>query len=124
MENAGFKKWGAAVVLLLPLLLAPIIIPELIPSELPVAKIALHKSPRAVPAIRFQNASGETRTLADFKGRVVLLNLWATWCPPCKEEMPSLDRLMSMLPEKDIYILPLSVDVSGLSRVRYFYSNQ
>ena len=48
----------------------------------------------SLPEASFQNGKGEAVTLTAFKGRVVLLNLWATWCLPCREEMPSLDRLL------------------------------
>lgn len=52
---------------------------------------------RRLPEIRFQDGSGKPRALADFRGRVVLLNLWATWCVPCRKEIPSLDRLQVRL---------------------------
>ncbi|QRJ65628.1 TlpA family protein disulfide reductase [Azospira restricta] len=52
---------------------------------------------RPLPEIRFQDGSGKPRAMADFRGRVVLLNLWATWCVPCRKENPSLDRLQARL---------------------------
>jgi len=60
-------------------------------------------------------------TLADFEGRVVLLNIWATWCPPCREEMPTLDALQARLGGSDFHVLPLSIDRAGLEPVRRFY---
>ncbi|QEW23688.1 Cytochrome c biogenesis protein TlpA (plasmid) [Marinibacterium anthonyi] len=60
-------------------------------------------------------------TLADFEGRVVLLNIWATWCPPCREEMPTLDALQARLGGPDFHVLPLSIDRAGLEPVRRFY---
>jgi thiol-disulfide isomerase/thioredoxin len=57
----------------------------------------MHDAPKAVSAISFRDGGGQTRTLADFKGKVVLLNLWATWCVPCREEMPALDRLQAAM---------------------------
>src|SRR6185312_16657232 len=59
------------------------------------ARPALAES-ESVSEAEFRNASGEHLTLADFRGRVVLLNLWATWCGPCRAEMPALDRLQAM----------------------------
>lgn len=54
--------------------------------------------------------SGEQRTLADFKGKVVLVNFWATWCPPCRAEMPTLDALEKELAAKGLVVIALSVD--------------
>ena len=55
------------------------------------------KELKTVPAVRFMDASGRVMTLEDFRGRVVVLNLWATWCTPCVAEMPMLDRLQQQL---------------------------
>ena len=55
--------------------------------------MTLFDPPREAPGEPFDSAGGEALTLADFRGQVVLLNFWATWCTPCVEEMPSLDRL-------------------------------
>ncbi len=67
-------------------------------------------TPRELPLISFQDATGQTVTLADFQGRVILLNLWATWCPPCREEMPSLDRLNAKLGSPSFEVVALSID--------------
>jgi thiol-disulfide isomerase/thioredoxin len=56
-------------------------------------KLVLHDVPRPAPDAAFEAEGGGTLTLADFRGRVVLLNFWATWCAPCREEMPALDAL-------------------------------
>ncbi len=58
----------------------------------------MHDGPKAVAAISFRDEGGQVRTLADFKGKIVLLNLWATWCVPCREEMPALDRVAASRP--------------------------
>lgn len=73
-----------------------------------------------LPDIRFQDAGGNTRSLADFRGRVVLLNLWATWCVPCRKEMPSLDRLQAQLGGPAFEVVALSIDKSPQA-VREFY---
>lgn len=67
------------------------------------------------------DGDGRNLTLADFEGRVVLLNIWATWCPPCREEMPTLDALQARLGGSDFHVLPLSIDRTGLEPVRRFY---
>lgn len=68
------------------------------------------RTPRELPAFSFQNEAGKTISLADFRGRVVLLNIWATWCPPCREEMPSLDRLNAKRGGPTFEVVALSID--------------
>ena len=66
--------------------------------------------------------AGTTRKLSDFAGRVILLNIWATWCPPCREEMPALDRLEAHLGGRGFMVLPLNIDEAGIERGRSFYN--
>ena len=58
---------------------------------------------------------------ADFRGRVVLLNIWATWCAPCRTEMPTLDRLQAKLGGRDFAVVPLSIDHRGRDAIARFY---
>jgi thiol-disulfide isomerase/thioredoxin len=83
--------------------------------------ISLFEQPRPVPDIRFQDDEGRALTLADFRGRVVLLNVWATWCVPCRQEMPTLDRLEGRLGGDDFVVIALSIDRKGVDAVRDFY---
>ena len=78
-------------------------------------------TPEAAPDLIFMDADGKPATLADFKGRLVLLNLWATWCAPCVKEMPALDRLQAELGGEDFQVLALSLDRGGAGVVRPFY---
>ena len=64
---------------------------------------------------------GSTGKLADFAGKVILLNIWATWCPPCREEMPAHDRLHGRLAGPDFMVLPLCIDDTGIQRGRRFF---
>jgi thiol-disulfide isomerase/thioredoxin len=73
-----------------------------------------------VPDLKFVDDTGRSLSLSDFKGRLVLLNVWATWCPPCREEMPSLDRLQSKFDRSRFLVLPLSIDRTGLAGIREF----
>ena len=83
--------------------------------------LRMHASARALPEIAFVDGAGKPVTLADFRGRTVLLNVWATWCPPCREEMPSLDRLQKTLGGPGFEVVALSIDADGAPAVERFY---
>ena len=68
------------------------------------------------PAITLETSDGRSLSLADFRGRFVLLNIWATWCPPCVKEMPSLDRLQAAKGSDTFEVFALSIDRRGLGR--------
>jgi thiol-disulfide isomerase/thioredoxin len=84
-------------------------------------RFALVDQPKPLPALHFVNAVGKAMTVADFRGRLVLLNLWATWCVPCRKEMPALDRLQARLGGPEFEVVPLSIDRRGLPAVKAFY---
>jgi len=65
---------------------------------------------RPAPEFSAYDLQGTSRTLADYRGKVLLLNVWATWCPPCQQEMPSMQRLREAVPDEDFAILAVSVD--------------
>jgi thiol-disulfide isomerase/thioredoxin len=75
---------------------------------------------RAAPEIAFTDGAGHPLSLADFRGKTVLLNFWATWCAPCVQEMPSLDRLQARLGSDRFVVVAISVDREGLGVVRPF----
>lgn len=74
---------------------------------------------RPTPALEAQNLQGERVRLADFKGRVVLLNFWATWCPPCRAEMPTLQAVPEWLGEDKVVVLALNHRESGRTARRF-----
>jgi thiol-disulfide isomerase/thioredoxin len=85
-------------------------------------------SPRAAtgfaldqPTVTFADEQGRPVALDDFKGRVVILDVWATWCKPCRDELPVLDRLQARLGLQGLVVVPVSVDRKGLSAVEAFY---
>ena len=88
-------------------------------SKLPFARAT---KPKPVPELRFNDADGRAHTLADFRGKLVLLNIWATWCEPCREEMPALDRLQAKLGGERFQVVALSVDQQGPAIARRFYA--
>jgi thiol-disulfide isomerase/thioredoxin len=86
----------------------------------PLAGVIIHSIRKDMGAFTFANAKGETLDLSKWKGRVVLLNLWATWCTPCKKEMPDLSKLQTALGGADFEVVALSVDRKGLAASEAF----
>lgn len=81
------------------------------------------KTPEEIAEVKFADRAGRVRTLAEWKGKVVLLNLWATWCGPCRKEMPSLDRLQKEVGSDRFEVVALAVDRSGADSVIKFLDN-
>lgn len=77
--------------------------------------------PVPVPQMHFVDNAGKAETLAQFRGKIVLLNIWATWCVPCREEMPALDRLQAKLGGPDFEVVAVPVDRGGIPIVEQFY---
>ena len=80
--------------------------------------------PKALPEIAFQDADDKQLNIADYKGKVVLLNFWATWCAPCVKEMPSLDSLQAEMGKDKFVVLPLSLDGPSRPKVAPFYADR
>jgi thiol-disulfide isomerase/thioredoxin len=75
-----------------------------------VAAVNIASSPGRLPDLAFNDPSGKPVTLADFRGRTVLLNLWATWCVPCRKEMPALDALQAKLGDAKFQVVAVNID--------------
>jgi thiol-disulfide isomerase/thioredoxin len=75
-----------------------------------VAAVAVANAPKSLPLLTFKDGSGTTKSLADWRGRTVLLNLWATWCVPCRKEMPALDALQGKLGGADFEVVSINID--------------
>lgn len=80
-----------------------------------------YKIPRAMPKLNFVDGNQGAVTLEAFQGSVVLLNIWATWCLPCREEMPALDRLQAKLGGPNFAVVALSIDRGPSSMIANFY---
>ena len=81
-----------------------------------VAALTVAKEPAALPDLSFRDAQGRTKTLADWRGRTVLLNLWATWCAPCRIEMPALDALQTQLGGPKFEVVAVNIDTRDLEK--------
>jgi thiol-disulfide isomerase/thioredoxin len=85
-----------------------------------VAAVNVAKSPLKVPELSFADASGKPLTLADWRGKTVLLNLWATWCVPCRQEMPTLDALEQKLGGPNFQVVAVNIDTRDPDKPKAF----
>jgi thiol-disulfide isomerase/thioredoxin len=89
-----------------------------------VGALTVATRPLQLPDLAFQDAAGAPRKLSDWKGRTVLLNLWATWCVPCRKEMPALDNLQGKLGgklgSKNFEVVAVNIDTSGPDKPKAF----
>lgn len=81
-----------------------------------VAAVQVAKTPRPLPNLSFTGPEGQAMTLADLRGKTVLLNLWATWCVPCRKEMPALDTVQSKLGGADFQVVAINIDTRNLDK--------
>jgi thiol-disulfide isomerase/thioredoxin len=85
-----------------------------------VAAFQFARAPEKLAALSFRDREGRPMTLATFAGKVALVNLWATWCAPCRQEMPALDRLQAALGGDRFIVAPISIDTADPSRPAAF----
>ncbi|MXQ14752.1 thiol:disulfide interchange protein TlpA [Microvirga makkahensis] len=83
-----------------------------------LAALNVSSAPKPPPAIAFNGPEGQGLSLSDFKGKTILVNLWATWCVPCREEMPALDRLQAELGAADFEVVAINVDTRNPEKPR------
>jgi thiol-disulfide isomerase/thioredoxin len=85
-----------------------------------VAALTMAATPLRLPDLAFSDADGKPRKLSDWRGRTVLVNLWATWCVPCRKEMPALDRLQTRLGGPDFEVVAVNIDTRDPEKPRNF----
>ena len=86
-----------------------------------LAAFSILQSPQKMPDLAFLDGNGAPVTLAAFSGKTILFNLWATWCAPCRKEMPAFDALQEEFGGEKFEIVPVSVDRGGPDKPRAFY---
>jgi peroxiredoxin len=120
--NARYTALVKGRVLMVLLALAAALVPGPAGAEDPVAALQLIRPKPVKDAPQFQVRTPDDRQLrlSDFKGKVVFLNFWATWCEPCREEMPSMERLHRAYRDRGLVVLAISADSQGASVVKPF----
>ena len=98
------------------------LITNLVAEELPdIKNIVIHKVPKTYDNVIFLDKNDQKININEYTGKLLILNFWATWCEPCKEEMPSLDKLQAN-PELDkIKIFPINIGKENLTKVNKFF---
>jgi peroxiredoxin len=109
------KQWLVAGLIVALLAAGAVVGLRLAPDIFPVEVGSRAPQFRAVDI-----ASGDTITLSSYRGKVVLLNIWATWCAPCRTEMPSIQRLRDNFPAESVAVVAVSIDEGGVEVVRAF----
>ena len=85
-----------------------------------VAALIMATTPLRLPDLAFEDADGKPRKLSDWRGKTVLVNLWATWCVPCRKEMPALDSLQTKLGGKDFEVVAINIDTRDAEKPKNF----
>ena len=85
-----------------------------------VAALTMATSPLRLPDLAFEDADGKPRKLSEWRGKTVLVNLWATWCVPCRKEMPALDSLQTKLGGKDFEVVVINIDIRDSEKLKNF----
>ena len=92
-------------------------------ENVPFNNIAIHVSPKLISPIVFEDFLGNKVNLGDYSGKLVIVNFWATWCKPCKEEMPSLDSLSQNENFENLVIFPVNMENLNYEKTKKFFSN-
>lgn len=108
-----------SIVLAILLAAAVLLFLLLVSKERPRATKVIHEGDQA-PEFRLSALDGKQAGLSDYRGKVVMVHFWATWCPPCVEELPTLERMYRSLSGKDFELLAVSVDEGGAGTVASF----
>jgi thiol-disulfide isomerase/thioredoxin len=92
-------------------------------EDVPLNNIAINEIPKPISSLIFEDFAGKEINLKDFQGKLVVINFWATWCAPCKKEMPSLDKLYQNSKFKNLEILAVNMEQPDQLKTKKFFSD-
>ncbi len=92
-------------------------------EDIPFNNIATHKNPKPITAVIFEDFSGNEVSLKDYYGKLLIINFWATWCAPCKKEMPSLDSLYSDDSFKNLEVIAVNMEQPNKEKAKKFFDD-
>ncbi|HBQ36940.1 MAG TPA: thioredoxin [Rhodobacteraceae bacterium] len=90
-------------------------------AEGEMKKLSFHATPKPASQVPFNDPEGDEHNLADYKGKYILVNIWATWCPPCRKEMPSINRLQQQLGGENFEVVTIATGRNTLPGIRKFF---
>ncbi|MEC4728794.1 TlpA family protein disulfide reductase [Shewanella sp. D64] len=85
-----------------------------------VGLISILPQPFPIAVVPFKNTQGEAVDFSQYKGKILMVNMWATWCPPCVRELPAISRLSEKFDKQEFAVLPISIDLEGKTKVEPF----
>ena len=92
-------------------------------EDVPLNNMAINETPKPISSIIFEDFLGNEINLKDFKGKLLILNFWATWCAPCKKEMPSLDSLYQDKKFKNLKVLAINMEQPNKLKTKKFFDD-
>jgi peroxiredoxin len=122
-DTQGTKKANLRTILFIPIVVIALAVFILLQNNTPpniVIEPSDAKQGPPAPNFTLQGLDGRMVSLSDYKGKVVFLNIWATWCPPCITETPSIDKLHKIFEDEDFALLAVSIDEGGKKVVENF----
>jgi len=92
-------------------------------EDIPLNNIAINEIPRPIPSIIFEDFTNNEINLSDYKGKLVIINFWATWCAPCRKEMPSLDNLYQNSNFKNLEVFAVNMEQPNTLKTKKFFND-
>ena len=92
-------------------------------EDVPLNNIAINEIPKPISTIIFEDSSGNEINLNNYHGKLVIINFWATWCAPCKKEMPSLDKLYQSSIFKNLQIFAVNMEAPSKTKTKSFFKD-
>jgi thiol-disulfide isomerase/thioredoxin len=89
----------------------------------PLKNLAISKIPKPISPVIFKDFSGKELNLKDYNGKLIIINFWATWCAPCKREMPSLDQLYQNKNFKNLEVFAINVEEGNIQKAKFFFAD-
>ena len=92
-------------------------------EDIPLNNIAINENPKPISSVLFEDSSGNEVNIKNYQGKLIIINFWATWCAPCKKEMPSLDSLYQDDKFKNLEVFAVNMEEPNLIKVKKFFTD-
>ena len=92
-------------------------------EDVPLNNIAINEIPKPISSLLFEDFSGNKIDLKDYHGKLVIINFWATWCSPCRKEMPSLDSFYQNNNFKNLQVFAVNMEKPNITKTKNFFAN-